>query len=111
MSDSTVFENLKLKLKTNDDKDGLLLVLIKQAEDAILNHIYSSYDVIPVVSLPTRYESRQLEIAEYLYNRIGSEGEMQHNENNTSRTYASASVPIDFFKGITRYVKVGGCDA
>ena len=48
---------------------------------------------------------------EYLYNRIGSEGEMQHNENNTSRTYASASVPIDFFKGITRYVKVGGCDA
>lgn len=111
MINPTVLQDLKTKLNSADTDDARLLVLLKQAESIILNHIYPTYDVIPIDSVPARYESRELEIAEYLYNRMGGEGETAHSENGISRSYESASVPPSMLKGILQCVKVVGYNA
>lgn len=46
------------------------------------------------------YESEILDIATYLYNRKGSEGEKSHNENGINRGYESAGIPSSFLDGI-----------
>ena len=46
------------------------------------------------------YESEILDIATYLFNRKGSEGEKSHNENGINRGYESAGIPSSFLDGI-----------
>ena len=111
MINPIVLQDLKLKLNSADVDDARLLVLLKQAESIILNHIYPTYTTIPIDSVPARYESRELEIAEYLYNRMGSEGQTGHSENGISRNYESGSVPSSMLKGILQCIKVVGLDA
>ena len=51
-------------------------------------------------------ETKQVEIAVYLYNKRGAEGQIVHNENGINRTYESADVPESLMRGITPYVGV-----
>ena len=61
-----------------------------------------------VTEVPTRYETKQVEIAVYLYNKRGAEGQTSHSENGINRTYESADVPESLMRGITPYVGVFG---
>ena len=42
----------------------------------------------------------QLNVACYLYNKIGAEGQVQHIENGIHRNWGSADVPNDMLKDI-----------
>lgn len=46
-----------------------------------------------VTEVPTRYDMLQCEIAAYLLNKRGAEGETSHTENGITRSYGSADVP------------------
>ncbi len=46
-----------------------------------------------VTEVPTRYNMLQCEIAAYLLNKRGAEGETSHTENGITRSYGSADVP------------------
>lgn len=46
-----------------------------------------------VTEVPVRYGVLQCEIAAYLLNKRGAEGEISHSENGISRTYENADVP------------------
>jgi hypothetical protein len=59
-----------------------------------------------VTEVPNRYETKQVEIAVYLYNKRGAEGQTAHNENGINRTYESADVPESLMRGITPFVGV-----
>lgn len=58
--------------------------------------------------IPARYESTVIEIAVYLLNKQGAEGETVHNENGINRTYESAYVPESMLSTITPHGKVFG---
>jgi len=97
------------KLKTliglnGDSEDAVLKLFLEIAGEKILNRLYPYRDDIK--SVPEKYKNKQVEIAVYLYNKMGAEGEIAHTENGISRSYASADIPEDLLKGITPYVGV-----
>ena len=86
------------------DEDALLLTLLSISAQKILDRVYP-YDPT-VTEVPARYETKQVEIAVYLYNKRGAEGQTAHNENGINRTYESADVPESLMRGITPFVGV-----
>lgn len=54
-----------------------------------------------VTEVPARYGYLQCEIATYLLNKRGAEGEVSHSENGINRTYESASIPESMLRDIT----------
>ena len=97
---------LKILLGKQGDnsEDDLLLMLLTLSAQKILDRVYPYDDSIKEV--PSRYATKQVEIAVYLYNKRGAEGQISHSENTISRTYESADVPESLMKGITPYVGV-----
>ena len=95
-------QTLKLLTGATDSEDGLLLALLSLAEGKILERLYP-YDHSKE-TLPTRYVGKQIEIAVYLYNKQGAEGQTAHSENGISRTYESADVPESVLRGIAPFV-------
>lgn len=59
-----------------------------------------------VTDVPVKYETIQLEIAAYMLNKRGAEGQTAHSENGISRTYENADVPASMLKGVTPYCGV-----
>lgn len=87
---------------TDTSEDQLLLTFLSLAEEKILERLYP-YDG-EKKELPQRYNGKQLEIAVYLYNKQGAEGQTAHSENGISRTYESADVPESMLRGIAPFV-------
>lgn len=56
--------------------------------------------------LPSRLHSITVEIAVYMLNKRGAEGESRHSENGIDRTYDSADIPMDLLRKITPAVGV-----
>lgn len=59
-----------------------------------------------VTEVPVKYETIQLEIAAYMLNKRGAEGQTAHSENGISRTYENADIPASMLKGVTPYCGV-----
>lgn len=59
------------------------------------------YPFSPKKPVPPEYYNLQVEIAAYLINKRGAEGQLVHNEGGINRTYESASVPESMLKDIT----------
>lgn len=71
--------------------NDILKYYLTVAGQKILNRAYPYDDTIEEV--PRRYGVLQCEIAAYLLNKRGAEGEVSHSENGISRTYENADVP------------------
>ena len=76
----------------SDDSEEVLLSYLEIARLKILNRMYPYHDVSKA-PVPARYEALQIEIAAYLLNKRGAEGEVQHIENGIHRNYGEADVP------------------
>lgn len=59
-----------------------------------------------VTDVPVKYETLQCEIATYLLNKRGAEGQTAHSENGINRTYGSADVPESMLRVITPHCGV-----
>lgn len=70
--------------------DEVLLTYLNIAGQKIIRRAYPYKDVEDV---PNKYNALQCEIALYLLNKRGAEGETSHSENGISRSYESADVP------------------
>lgn len=90
---------------TEDDVD-VIQAAFDTAGDRILARRYPFNDSITEV--PERYLTTQIEIAVYLLNKQGAEGETAHGENGINRTYESAYVPDSMLAGVTPIGKVFG---
>ena len=84
--------------------DDTLRSYLKIAGSKILHRAYPYDDT--VTEVPTRYGYLQCEIAAYLLNKRGAEGEISHSENGISRTYGNADVPEDMLKEVIPKVGV-----
>ena len=89
---------------TPELSDDVLLTYLTIAGQKIINRAYPYDDTIDEV--PKRYGTLQCEIAAYLINKRGAEGEMVHSENGISRTYEKADVPESLIGQVVPYVGV-----
>lgn len=84
--------------------DNVLLSYLKIAGQAIINRAYPYDDTITEV--PRRYGYLQCEIANYLLNKRGAEGQTAHSENGINRSYESADVPESMLSEVIPHVGV-----
>jgi hypothetical protein len=76
---------------TENLSEEVLLTYLNIAGQKIITRAYPYDDTVEIV--PKRYEVLQCEIAAYLINKRGAEGETSHSENGISRSYENADVP------------------
>ena len=81
---------LKIAISPDEAEDGVLQFELMVAENMILNRMYP-FGYAEDVVVPPRDEHLQIKLAVELYNQRGAEGQSQHLENGTSRTYPSVS--------------------
>ena len=91
------------KLLTEETNDERSRVFLDSARRIILRKCYPFGDGQELV--PEKYIDKQLEIAVFLYNKQGAEGETAHSENGISRSYETASIPPSMTKDIIPFAK------
>ena len=84
--------------------DDVLISYLDVAGRKIINRAYPYDD--EVTEVPRRYGYLQCEIACYLLNRRGSEGQTAHSENGISRSFESADVPESMLREVIPHVGV-----
>ena len=86
------------------DTEEVLLAYLNIAGNKIINRAYP-YGT-EETEVPSRYDFLQCEIAAYLLNKRGAEGQTGHSENGISRSYESADIPESMLGAITPNVGV-----
>ena len=86
------------------DTEEVLLAYLDIAGSKIINRAYP-YGT-DEAEVPGRYDFLQCEIAAYLLNKRGAEGQTSHSENGISRSYESADVPESMLGAVTPMVGV-----
>ena len=81
------------------DSDDVLSTYLELAGCKIISRAYP-YDS-SVTEVPTQYGSLQCEIAAYMLNKRGAEGQTSHSENGITRSYENADVPPSMLKAVT----------
>ena len=81
------------------DSDEVLSTYLKLAGRKIINRAYP-YDS-SVTEVPAQYDTLQCEIAAYMLNKRGAEGQTSHSE-----SYENADVPSSMLKVVTPHVGV-----
>lgn len=102
MTDAQILE--QVELETGCDDATLLSSYIDNAKSAIINKAFPFK--VGITEVPPKYHRRWVEIAVYLFNKRGAEGEEIHNENGTNRHYESASVPYSMLRDIVPCAKI-----
>lgn len=87
-----------------DADDDLLSIYLSTAEQKILNKLYPFSS--ETQEMPTKYDYKQVQIACYLFNKRGAEGETAHSENGINRTYADGDVPDSMLNDIVSFCGV-----
>lgn len=95
MTESEKVTTLKAMVGSSDT-DEVLSTYLKIAERKILAKAYPYNEDIDEV--PSKYQFLQCEVAAYLLNKRGAEGQIQHSENGISRIYENADVPESLLK-------------
>lgn len=96
----------KLRVLSGETDESVLSTFLAIAGDKILERAYPFRS--DVTEVPAKYHSTQIEIAIYLLNKRGAEGETAHSENGISRSYESATVPESMLKNVLPYASVFG---
>ena len=105
MAELSQLQKLKLWLDIKDSdtsQDGKLQLFLDTAE----SKIKEARGNLPDEPMESRWNLKQIEIAVYLYNKQGAEGESEHDENGASHYYESASVPPSMLSDISPIVRV-----
>ena len=86
------------------DTDEVLSTYLVVAGKKIIARAYPYDDT--VTEVPDKYDTLQCEIAAYLLNKRGAEGQTQHSENGITRSYENADVPASMLKVVTQHCGV-----
>ena len=102
----TADRKIDMLLRMLDDSDtdrGILEVYLDLAGQKILNRMYPFIEDYEGLEVPDRYVMIQLNIAVYMINKRGAEGEIQHIENGIHRNYGSADIPDTMLNDVVPY--------
>lgn len=87
---------------TDSSEEQLLQSFLNEAKAAVLNKMYP-FDK-GKTDVPKRYLYKVVDIAVFLYNKQGAEGQTAHSENGINRTYESGYIPESMLMDIMPYV-------
>ena len=103
MTDNEKLAILRNMLDSGDTtSDAIANAYLEAAEKAVINIAFPYGDGTEV--MPEKYEYEQIEIAAYMLNKRGAEGETAHTEGGTSRTFETGDIPISLRARITAFV-------
>ena len=88
----------------NEDTDEMLSTYLNIAGNKIINKAYPYNSEI--TDVPSQYDYLQIEIAVYLLNKRGAEGQTSHSENGIARQYENADVPESMLREVTPFCGV-----
>lgn len=93
-----------LKSMTDEEEQSTYCPLIS----VLLRKWYCkrAYPYENVSKVPMKYDAVHVEIAAYMINKRGAEGEVSHSENGVSRTYEDGDIPPSLLRAITPVVGV-----
>lgn len=80
--------------------EGYAEAYLQIAKSAVVGRLFPYRADAAWADVPERHHGRTVQIAVYLVNRRGSEGETSHSENGVSRAYGSADIPEGYFAGM-----------
>lgn len=101
MTDTEKLAMLKAMVGGSDTEE-VLSTYLSLAGRKIIAKAYPYKD--DVTEVPTKYDFLQVEIAAYMLNKRGAEGQTSHTENGITRQYENADVPASMLKAITPHV-------
>lgn len=105
MTDEQKLAILRQMLDSSDTtSDAIANAYLKAAEKAVINIAYPFGDGSE--TMPEKYEYEQIEIAVYMLNKRGAEGETIHVEGGTHRHFEASDIPVTLKARIT--AKAGG---
>jgi hypothetical protein len=86
-----------LKSMTEETDNEVLSTYLTLAKGVVLSRAYpySEEDTVP-----TKYDTVHVEIAAYMLNKRGAEGETAHSENGVSRSYEDGDIPPTLLRRI-----------
>ena len=87
-----------VKTMTGETDEAVIDTYLAVAGQKIVSRAYP-FDHT-ATEVPERYRLLQCEIAAYLLNRRGAEGQTAHSENGISRSYENADVPESMMSAI-----------
>lgn len=105
----TDYEKIEfLKALSDESNNGMIGRYLSLAKEIVLSRLYPFGS--KAIKVPEKYEMTQLEIAAFLLNKRGAEGEVTHSENGISRSYENAGVPESLLKRIVPFCGTFGGD-
>lgn len=87
-----------LQAMTGEKDEGVLSTYLSIAGNKILRRAYPFDDT--KTRVPDKYGYTQLEVAAYLLNKRGAEGQTAHSENGISRSYEDGDVPPSLLREV-----------
>jgi len=90
-----------LKTLTGGTDDAVLTVYLSIAANKVCRRAYPFDQTVTAV--PDIYAINQVQIAAYLLNKRGAEGETAHSENGISRSYEDGDVPPTLLREIVPF--------
>jgi hypothetical protein len=86
--------------------DELVPHYLSIAKGVVLSRMWPYDGSKSWADVPEKHHAQTVEVAVYLVNRRGAEGETSHSESGVSRGYESAGVPESYLRGIVPHVGV-----
>ena len=84
---------------TGETDENVLSTFLTLAKNVVLAKAYPYGD--GTEEMPSKYDTVQVEIAAYMLNKRGAEGETAHSENGVSRSYEDGDIPPTLLRRIT----------
>ena len=92
-------------IEDESEEEDILGIYLDLAGHKILNRMYPFRDNYDGLEVPDRYAMIQLNVACYMLNKRGAEGQIQHIENSIHRNYGSADVPEAMLQDVVPFVQ------
>lgn len=86
-----------LKSMTEETDNDVLSTYLTLAKGVVLSRAYPYTEEDKV---PAKYDTAHVEIAAYMLNKRGAEGETAHSENGVSRSYEDGDIPPTLLRRI-----------
>lgn len=104
MTESEKIEHIRITggFDAGDDPDEVLSAYLTEAESAIMNRAYP-FGYTDETPFPSKYDILSCQIAVYLLNKRGAEGQLTHSENGISRSYSGSNIPADMLTSVVPY--------
>lgn len=99
-----------VKSMSGETVDAVVSAYLAMSGDAIVNRAFpfATDGERESLTVPTRYQNLQCEIAVYLLNKRGAEGQTYHNENGINRSYENGGIPNSMLKQVVPFCRVPG---